>query len=105
MPYITKQERDVLLSGLKSSHTPGQLNFMISSLIAEYIADNGTRYETINDILGALEGAKLELYRRIAVPYENEKLTMNGDVYGVKEKQEKALEELTKLSEDLKLEF
>lgn len=41
----------------------------------------GLKYDTINDILGALEGSKLEFYRRIAVPYENVKLAENGDVY------------------------
>jgi len=43
---------------------------------------NQLNYQTINDIIGALEGAKLEFYRRIAIPYENAKLTENGDVYG-----------------------
>jgi len=39
------------------------------------------RYQNINDLLGALEGAKLELYRRVAAPYEDEKVESNGDVY------------------------
>lgn len=38
-------------------------------------------YADINEAIGALECAKLELYRRIAVPYENRKLAENGDVY------------------------
>jgi len=44
--------------------------------------EEGLSYRTINDILGALEGAKLEFYRRVAVPYENSKLSENGDIYG-----------------------
>jgi hypothetical protein len=40
-------------------------------------------YQTINDIVGALEGAKLEFYRRVAVPYEESKRRINGDVYPI----------------------
>lgn len=32
-------------------------------------------------MVGALECAKLELYRRIAIPYEEQKIQENGDVY------------------------
>lgn len=38
-------------------------------------------YQMINDVMGALESAKLEFYRRIAVPYEETKRKDNGDVY------------------------
>ena len=31
--------------------------------------------------MGALECAKLELYRRVAAPYEDVKIMENGDVY------------------------
>jgi len=31
--------------------------------------------------MGALEGAKLEFYRRVVVPYEEKKMKENGDVY------------------------
>ncbi len=42
---------------------------------------NDTKYQTYNDILGALEGAKLELYRRQIGPYEETAIKRNGDVY------------------------
>ena len=32
-------------------------------------------------VIGALECAKLELYRRIAAPYEDTKIQENGEVY------------------------
>lgn len=32
-------------------------------------------------LTGALAGAKLEFYRRVAVPYENAKMAEHGDVY------------------------
>lgn len=75
MPYIKKKERDL------KPETAGGLNFQITKTIKEYIEHRGLSYHTINDVLGALEGAKLEFYRRIAVPYEEGKLKENGDVY------------------------
>jgi len=43
--------------------------------------NQGPSYQTINDIIGALEGAKMEFYRRVVVPYEDKKIKDNGDVY------------------------
>jgi hypothetical protein len=31
-------------------------------------------------VLGAMEAAKLEFYRRIVSPYEDEKIALHGDV-------------------------
>lgn len=39
-------------------------------------------YVELNEVVGALESAKLELYRRIVGPYEDKKSAENGDVYG-----------------------
>ena len=36
---------------------------------------------SLDDVLGALEGAKLEFVRRVVVPYEERKMKENGDVY------------------------
>jgi len=80
MPYITRAQRDLLATGIPPSH-PGELNYAITKMLVQYIDNHGLSYHVINDILGALEGAKLEFYRRVAVPYENSKLAINGDVY------------------------
>ena len=80
MPYITRAQRDLLATGIPPSH-PGELNYAITKMLVQYIDNPGLSYHVINDILGALEGAKLEFYRRVAVPYENSKLAINGDVY------------------------
>lgn len=80
MPYITK-ERRLKLNTTDYPENAGDLNFKITSLIKTYIDINGLCYQNINDILGALEGAKQEFYRRVAVPYENSKIKLNGDVY------------------------
>jgi uncharacterized protein DUF6899 len=89
MPYITKERRHAMTfwpDNAESPKNPGELNFMITRLIVEYIkgddrAPVALNYQRINDVIGALEGAKLEFYRRVAVPYENAKMAENGDVY------------------------
>jgi hypothetical protein len=82
MPYIEAKSREYLEPSSETSPLkPGPLNFQITRLLVQYQQRNGLSYQTINDIIGALEGAKLEYYRRVAVPYENSKMSLNGDVY------------------------
>lgn len=81
MPYIDQKSRGLLQVG-KTPENAGELNYLITNLLAEYTQSKGLSYQTINDVLGACEGAKAEYYRRLAVPYENTKLSLNGDVYG-----------------------
>lgn len=80
MPYIKKIDRQELAAGLLPE-TPGELNYCLTKFVWSYYKDNEPSYQTINDILGALEGAKLEFYRRVAAPYEDQKRFDNGDVY------------------------
>ena len=86
MPYIKDQNRqyfDKFLNTLKhcSIANPGELNYLITELINQYHITHTKNYQTINDVVGALEGAKQEYYRRVAGPYENMKIDENGDVY------------------------
>ncbi len=88
MPYIEKQDRKKLLSnGLKDlaleltdKSTPGDLNYMFTVLALTYLKAKGEKYQHYNDLVGALEGAKLELYARYARPYEDAKMKLNGTV-------------------------
>ena len=137
MPYITrKDKRRVKETG--SPTNAGELNFMITGLVQEYLISTEIKYQRFNDIMavleviklnimipqhsandmlqeldniqtlhikihkltqeyerkpsldprqnvydviGALEGAKMELYRRKISLYEDIKLKENGDVY------------------------
>lgn len=79
MPYIDKTRRARFNSHADVPRTAGELNYVITKTIMEYYYDGG--YQKINDVLGALEGAKLEFYRRVAAPYEDQKIEENGDVY------------------------
>lgn len=80
MPYINKHDRTSIQEGFREPLTAGELNFLITTIIKDYYDDNPC-YQQINDIVGALEGAKLEFYRRVAAPYEEIKIIENGDVY------------------------
>ena len=90
MPYVDQEARDRLrlyadhgAEGIKLvADTPGELNYCITRLIMAYLRRKAPwGYQHVNDALGALEGAKLELYRRVAAPYENDKAVQHGDVY------------------------
>lgn len=81
MPYIKQNRRFEIERGYGGPENAGELNYLITTHLLRYVTDKGKSYQTINDIIGALEGAKLELYRRLATPYEDKKIEENGDVY------------------------
>lgn len=85
MPYINKKRRQAYAKHVKSINdicidNPGDLNYLITMLIHHYLDSHIEGYQFINDALGALEGAKLELYRRVVAEYENKKIKDNGDL-------------------------
>lgn len=92
MPYLTRDIKECLndiktaLSKTKLTN-PGELNYLFTLIGIQYLNDkreiNGHmgQYQAYNDVLGALEGAKLEFYRRSMAPYEDIKILENGDVY------------------------
>lgn len=84
MPYIKPYDRALYDRRPISSITPetvGDLNYCITSICNNFLKAEGKSYATVNDIIGVLECAKMEFYRRVAAPYEDIKLTENGDVY------------------------
>lgn len=82
MPYIQSElRRMVITDPLPVTLTPNELNYVITTLLDTYIQLEGLNYASLNAAIGVLECAKLELYRRIAAPYEDKKLAENGDVY------------------------
>ncbi len=80
MPYITEEDRrNVSLTQCPDS--PGELNYMITLLCKNYLSQKGISYTNMNEIVGVLECAKQEFYRRMTVPYEDKKKEENGDVF------------------------
>jgi hypothetical protein len=88
MPYVSLEARRRLDAG-EAPRNAGELNYTITRLVDEYLvrqAEEGgrLRYAHLNEAVGVLECAKLELYRRVAAPYEDEKREESGDVYEVR---------------------
>jgi hypothetical protein len=81
MPYIrpcpARQIADNELDGLPNG--PGELNYLITKLCLDYLGTES--YSKYNEVIGVLECAKLEMYRRAVAPYEDKKIAENGDVY------------------------
>ena len=82
MPYIKHTDRDRLDAG-GEPETAGELNYAITRAVDAYLTRKGLNYAHLNEAVGVLECAKLELYRRIAANYEDGKRAENGDVYTV----------------------
>ena len=80
MPHVTTNAKEKLADGGPIMN-PGNLNFLLSMLVKRYWQNSPRNYQSINDCIGALEGAKLEFYRLIAVPYEERKIIENGNAY------------------------
>ena len=103
MPYIVKEKRHVLdphidnlhreLVGLESddpmNNMEGNLNYIITALLRKVY---GKSYAEINAAIGMLECCKLEHYRTVAAPYEDQKKFDNGDVEPVQSAAERLTE-------------
>lgn len=83
MPYILQYRRESLPNfEFERFESAGELNYVLTMAVQRYIkCCGGASYTAINEAIGALECAKMELYRRLAVPYEDKKIIQNGDVY------------------------
>ena len=89
MPYIPQSERekfDIVLGELdlvikEFGLSNGELNYLMTMLGNRYIQRHHLSYNTGSDVIKALECAKMEFYRRVMVPYEDQKRHNAGDVY------------------------
>ena len=83
MPYIIQEQREELDSWVDilepTALSLGELNYLITRLLLKTYPQ---KYQDFNALIGVLECVKLELYRRLITPYEQEKCDTNGDVYG-----------------------
>lgn len=89
MPYITQEKRKNIHKRREDEGNlifpdkitnAGEFNFAVSKMIQIYMENKEESYQSYNDVLGALEGIKLELYRRHTSNYENLKIEENGDL-------------------------
>ena len=87
MPYIKAGKRNKyekilenlvkILKTLPPEEIDGELNYVVTKILKEIYP---LRYFHINKAVGVLECIKLEYYRRIAAPYEDQKIIEAGDV-------------------------
>ena len=85
-PYITEATRKAIEKyGDSVIQHPGELNYKITTVMLEYLKrishNRKLSYADYNVVIGVLESAKLEFYRRAVSKYEDEKIKENGDVY------------------------
>ena len=92
MPYIKPEDRvwyektinelaDALGTAKNNeimSDMAGDMNYCISTLIGKVMGKPS--YAKIAIITGVLENVKQEFYRRVGVPYEENKIVQNGDI-------------------------
>jgi len=82
MPYIRQEKRKALDEKIRAISdgvlTYGELNYVITKLL---LGMDGDSYEDFQNLIGTLECAKQEFYRRKIVPYEEKKRKENGEVY------------------------
>lgn len=84
MPYVPDEggRRNALHPrGQVTPESQGELAFALTMVLKDYLDHHGTSFATFSAILGAVEAVKLEFYRRVTAPYEDDKITENGDVY------------------------
>lgn len=93
MPYIKEAKRDVIdptieevLTALRelesddpTNSMAGNINYLFTRILNRVYSS--PRYDDINEAIGILECCKQEFYRRVAVPYEEQKRYDNGDAY------------------------
>ena len=99
MPYIKNGRK--FLEFKSDVNSAGELNYAISYIIHNYLKKSGVSYTKLNEVIGVLECAKLELYRKVAAPYEDEKQAENGSVSSLDQpKLEATLVDFNKLNSD-----
>jgi hypothetical protein len=85
MPYIPKVIRERLDTKIEfladDIQTVGDINYVISRIIGMFLLRSGISYHVMSGILGTLHAAANEFYARIIRPYEDTKITENGDVH------------------------
>lgn len=92
MPYIKQEQRELVKSDIDrianeiakmqfddpEVNVEGVVNYVISRLLETVYTTPS--YREINDVIGVLECAKMEYYRKNAAPYEDQKEQENGPV-------------------------
>ena len=82
MPYLTPGNKYAIDALGTGPDTAGELNYCLTMVCLDFLNRTDKRYADYATVVGALECAKLEFYRRALAVYEDECIERNGDVYG-----------------------
>jgi hypothetical protein len=88
MPYIKQEDRghydqdvnEVVEDLDERNWNVGDVNYVFTRILDAWF-NKKRRYQTICEIEGTLNCVAKEFYRRRAVPYEEEKIVYNTDVF------------------------
>lgn len=85
MPYIDLKQREKISIdvsfGNPADFTVGNLTYVLTFIVNGYVKKRGKSFQSLAEVIAALEQAKDEFQRRVVHPYENEKMKANGDVF------------------------
>jgi hypothetical protein len=91
MPYIKQEHRERwqgvmrefrgVLQSHKDDISVGDINYILTSLLNQYLLSIKVNYEKLNGVMGVLASIKHEFYRRVIAPYEDKKKEKNGEVF------------------------
>ena len=91
MPYIPRKDRAQYQEALGAiarlipqdrNLRPGHMNYVLSLLI-EKVYGRALRYADHNEVVGMLACVSQEFYRRKTAPYEDLKISQEGDLHEV----------------------
>ena len=91
MPYIPQEGRDKyddlvdeLVTKLveldDNNLVKGHHNYIMYTLALKLADKLGIRYATLQDIVGTFDCCKMEFYRKVVAPYENQAAKKSGEV-------------------------
>jgi hypothetical protein len=80
MPCVKREVKKVLDLGQRPDDA-SELHYRLTRLCVQYLNDRGESSATYLDIVGALESAKLEFYRRRVGLFEDTQCAQFGDPY------------------------
>lgn len=89
MPYIKQRQRESLQPLLEQigeklfeyCYDEGVINYLVTQMLTGYVWFHGKKYKVLSHARGIVQDVSDEFYRRVVVPYEQEKCETNGDVY------------------------
>ncbi len=75
------RERRRSLNAGGAIETAGDLNYVLTSVVFDWLMRRPESYDNYNTVIGVLESMKLEMYRKTVAIYEDLKESQNGAIF------------------------